>query len=63
MEQKFKVGDVVILKSGGLKMTVEKLPFTMKTNEYLGFVQCTWFLGEKLKRADFNQDMLKLFNE
>jgi uncharacterized protein YodC (DUF2158 family) len=45
-ERIFKVGDVVILKSGGPKMTV------LATGEG---VRCVWFVkgGEELEKEDF----------
>ena len=45
-EERFKVGDIVQLKSGGPKMTVE---------EELGSgdIRCQWFAGSKLSWGDF----------
>lgn len=51
----FKVGDIVILKSGGPKMTVE----TIQDEE---FIVCIWF-NEKQEthQKKFHQDLLKKY--
>jgi uncharacterized protein YodC (DUF2158 family) len=49
MANKFKLGDVVQLKSGGPKMTVNRL--LGADNQLLG---CSWFLGT------FNPDAVEL---
>jgi uncharacterized protein YodC (DUF2158 family) len=49
MANKFKLGDVVQLKSGGPKMTVNQL--LGRDNQLLG---CSWFLGT------FNPDAVEL---
>ena len=48
----FKVGDVVQLKSGGPKMTVN-------TVLSLERVKCTWFEGSKQVEGVFGQDALQ----
>ena len=45
METALSVGDVVQLKSGGTRMTVEHIDGDQ--------VACTWFEGKKLERAMF----------
>lgn len=45
-DEKFKVGDIVQLKSGGPKMTVE-------VELSSGAVRCQWFAGSKLSWGDF----------
>lgn len=45
METEFRVGDVVQLRSGGTRMTIEHLDGDQ--------VACTWFEGKKLERAMF----------
>lgn len=45
METDFKVGDVVQLRSGGTRMTLENIDGDQ--------VACTWFEGKKLERATF----------
>ncbi len=47
-----KVGDVVVLKSGGPQMTVEEI----ENN----FVYCTWFDGQKERQKDsFSESTLE----
>lgn len=52
-EQKFKTGDIVELKSGSPKMTIEDV---QESNEY---VDCVWFDGNVLKRDTFVVGVLK----
>ena len=54
MAQKFKIGDVVGLKSGGPPMTVANYHST--ENE---IVFCKWFAGKNLEEEYFHQDALK----
>ena len=56
----FKVGDVVQLKSGGVRMTVSKL---FKSSEGCEMVQCTWFDKPKEHRAAFVIDSLEAAEE
>lgn len=60
MAQKFKVGDIVQLKSGGPDMTVDKV-----VQGYHGeiHVWCTWFSGKKNERASFTPETLVLVPE
>ena len=51
----FKKGDVVQLKSGSPRMTVERRTL----GEYY---RCSWFENEGLQSAEFNADMLELVN-
>ena len=54
----FKAGDVVRLKSGGPKMTVE-VP-----NTQFGFVACTWFSDRnKHESANFSAEALEVYVE
>ncbi|PWT96810.1 MAG: DUF2158 domain-containing protein [Bacteroidetes bacterium] len=60
--EKFKIGDTVVLNSGGPKMTIAakymiQSPGGQKTFE--GFYKCTWFSNEDLKEGKFHQDSLK----
>lgn len=51
---KFKIGEIVTLKSGGPSMTV---------NEWVSFQNgflCQWFAGKKLEHGHFHPDSLKL---
>ncbi len=52
MATKYKVGDLVQLKSGGPKMTVTKPDY------YIGDVGAYWFTGTKKHKADFPPEAL-----
>jgi uncharacterized protein YodC (DUF2158 family) len=54
MAEKLKAGDVVQLKSGGPKMTVDVAETMM------GKVYCTWFVGSKREGAEFASESLEL---
>lgn len=56
----FKVGDVVILKSGGPKMTVENVA---TRNSGQPAVWCTWFEGSKVVKDVFAVEAVKLADE
>jgi uncharacterized protein YodC (DUF2158 family) len=49
-EKEFKIGDVVQLKSGGYKMTVEKI--------FNSNVECVWFGDGELNRGKFFKAIL-----
>ncbi|MFW6253920.1 MAG: YodC family protein [Chitinivibrionales bacterium] len=46
MSEQFEVGQVVQLKSGGQKMTIEEI-------EDGGYVSCVWFEGSIVQRGTF----------
>lgn len=48
----FKIGDVVRLKSGGPKMTVDSL-------KGKDTVQCRWFEDKQVRSAEFSSESLK----
>jgi uncharacterized protein YodC (DUF2158 family) len=50
-DSKFKVGDVVELKSGGPRMTVQSV-------EEDGTTRCLWFVANELKSGSFPQGVL-----
>lgn len=54
MAHKFKIGDIVQLKSGGPEMTVQSLP-TVSFSRY----NCQWFAGKKLEAGGFPEESLK----
>jgi len=56
MKNKFKVGDVVRLKSGGPSMTVKDAESSP------GTVECVWFAGGIIQSAYFVPDVLKVDN-
>lgn len=68
----FVIGDVVELKSGGPKMTVQKIigSSTNKTENFAyhaagnsdGDLVCQWFVGTKIESAIFKPETLKLVN-
>ena len=51
---KYKMGDVVQLKSGGPEMTVASVSKLMGTS-----YECQWFSGKKLERGNFPEDSLQ----
>ena len=53
MAETFEVGDVVTLRSGGTRMTVEQIDGER--------VSCTWFEGKKLERSTFTAGALKKY--
>ena len=59
VEVKFKVGDLVTLKSGGPEMTVCKLHEDVITRKFDGTYQCQWFAGKKLDKGNFPEDSLE----
>ncbi|WP_071145766.1 YodC family protein [Bacteroides ihuae] len=59
MENEFKTGDIVILKSGGPKMTVESID--MRYGEKDAKVLCTWFVINEKKSDRFMAGALKLY--
>ena len=64
MANKFKHGDLVVMKSGGPPMTVDKVPgdpkydgASAKTNEY----HCEWFKGATAQNGDFAEHLLEAY--
>ena len=51
---KYKIGDIVKLKSGGPEMTVQILPDNRHSN-----YRCQWFAGKKLESGIFQEDSLE----
>jgi uncharacterized protein YodC (DUF2158 family) len=52
----FKKGDLVVLKSGGPKMTVDD-------PESGGRVHCVWFAGAKRETGYFDPDTIQLASQ
>ncbi|GAA0004400.1 hypothetical protein BDS110ZK4_24180 [Bradyrhizobium diazoefficiens] len=48
----FKIGDIVVLKSGGPRMTVDVVSSD-------GDVYATWFAGSAHKRAHFSKNSIE----
>jgi len=49
----FKSGDIIQLKSGGPKMTVQKTPATATAE-----LECQWFAGGKLEHGYFHRETI-----
>lgn len=58
---KFKVGDLVVLKSGGPSMTVQDAIRTLREKEFTGLYSCQWFAGKKLDNGKFPEDSLEAY--
>ncbi len=58
MERKYAKGDLVVLKSGGPKMTVDSYAWhgNYESDDTL---VCFWFDGQERKKAEFNQESVK----
>jgi uncharacterized protein YodC (DUF2158 family) len=59
MTEKFPIGTIVQLKSGGPKMTVQDLRHASP----LGLYACTWFAGARLEHGSFREETLQLYTE
>lgn len=60
-ENNLKSGDVVVLKSGGPSMTIDRFVWNAYKNEfYLDKVECVWFDNTALKREEFQITSLEL---
>ena len=60
MENTFVIGDVVVLKSGGPKMTIQNLGQYVETNNG---AYCKWFEGTTVKEDLFDANCLKKVDE
>ncbi|MGC2970456.1 YodC family protein [Paraburkholderia aspalathi] len=58
MAFKFKIGDIVQLKSGGPEMTVQSIPSSTSSS-----YRCQWFAGKKLESGPFPEESLKPVTE
>ena len=58
---KFKIGDVVVLKSGGLEMTVtKKAKFAMDIDDDT-MIACVWFdNNDEPQEMSFHEDTIEL---
>lgn len=61
MEQSFKKGDIVQLKSGGPKMTIKEL--VPKELFHSGDYICQWFSGASLKQGYFSPNSIQVFKD
>lgn len=57
-KNKFAIGDLLKLKSGGPDMAVKSLP-TQTSQLYT----CQWFAGKKLEQGSFPEDSLELIDK
>ena len=58
-DRNFNLGDIVILKSGGLDMTIDKFVWNPVRDEYYtDKVECVWFEKTELKREAFRTTSL-----
>lgn len=60
MEPKFKIGDVVQLKSGGPCMTIEVIlkEISQRKEIFSGRYGCVWFQGDERRTDNFLEDIL-----
>ncbi|WP_027177117.1 YodC family protein [Desulfovibrio aminophilus] len=59
IKTKYKVGDIVQLRSGGPEMTVKEIPDNdLFSNYYI----CQWFAGKKLASGNFQEESLEPVN-
>lgn len=70
--KKFKQGDVVVLNSGGPKMTVKEYVVKgdldgvlegkkhLKPSEETSLVEVVWFENDKKKKGTFDEDLLSI---
>jgi len=62
MEQKFKIGDVVVLKSGGPRMTIsdDKTGVNFQGPRFWnGRYDCQWFENDTIQTSRFKQEALE----
>lgn len=57
-QNKFKLGDIVKLRSGGPDMTVKEVCETYNTKAFNGNYACQWFAGKKLDVGIFPEESL-----
>ena len=56
---KYSIGDIVQLKSGGPKMTIAKFKkFPYSDDNFSGIYKCSWFVENDVKEGDFPEDAL-----
>lgn len=62
MADKFKKGDIVVLKSGGPPMTVDETPSDLDTlGRPNGKYHTRWFKGASQERGAFNEHVLEKY--
>lgn len=61
-QNKFNLGDIVKLKSGGPDMTVKEVVIGYNSNEFTGNYHCQWFAGKKLDVGTFPEESIVAVN-
>lgn len=61
MANAFNKGDVVILKSGGPPMTVDKLPGEKAYGKVDGEYLCRWFKGATADKGSYAEHLLQMY--
>ncbi|OZY84958.1 DUF2158 domain-containing protein [Cellvibrio mixtus] len=61
-QNKFNLGDIVKLKSGGPDMTVNEVVIGYSSKEFTGNYHCQWFAGKKLDAGLFPEESLVAVN-
>lgn len=64
MANKFKHGDIVVMKSGGPPMTVDKVPGDRRNNyghETMDEYRCEWFKGATSQHGTFGEHLLEKY--
>jgi uncharacterized protein YodC (DUF2158 family) len=61
MANAFNRGDVVVLKSGGPPMTVDKVPDDQQHGGPRTTYQCEWFKGATSQRGNFGEHLLQKY--
>ncbi|MCC8628870.1 YodC family protein [Xanthomonas vesicatoria] len=58
MSNKYSVGEIVKLRSGGPDMTVQEVP--VAGSQHKNHYRCQWFAGKKLESGSFQEESLEL---
>jgi uncharacterized protein YodC (DUF2158 family) len=61
LANKFKKGDVVVLKSGGPPMTVEALPGEVQYRKQNDEYMCVWFKGATADEHSYPEHVLQIY--
>jgi uncharacterized protein YodC (DUF2158 family) len=64
MANKFKHGDIVVMKSGGPPMTVDKVPGDISstyTGDKYEEYRCEWFKGATAQHGVFGEHLLEAY--
>jgi uncharacterized protein YodC (DUF2158 family) len=58
-QPKFKLGDVVILKSGGPEMTISEVKQSITDETFTGYYICVWFKDKAVQTGTFQEEILE----